>query len=77
MHDFGKAVLEPEIECAWSQERRGGLEGQTGEQRGDVVPLRVLLVEAPGWGLQERNGENDCEGGVIRTSQREGGVQGG
>jgi len=30
-----------------------------------------------GGGLQKRSGENDCEGGVIRTASREGGVPGG
>jgi len=48
-----------------------------GEQRGDVIPVRVLPVKAFGRGLQERSGENDCEGGMIRTSWREGGVPGG
>jgi len=41
-----------------------------------VIPIRVLPVKALGWGLQERSGENDCEGGMIRTSWREGGVPG-
>jgi len=42
--------------------------------------IRVLLfpVEAPGQqGPWERSGENDCEGGMIRTRQLEGGVGGG
>ena len=39
--------------------------------------MRVLPVKALAWGLQDRSGENDCEGGMIPTSWREGVVPGG
>jgi len=60
-----------------SGESRGSCERKVGEQWGDVIPIRELPVEARGRGLQERSGENYCEGGMIRTSRREGGVPGG
>jgi len=60
-----------------SGEGRGSCKRKIGEQRRDVIPIRVLPVKALGRGLQERSGEKDCEGGMIRTSWREGGVPGG
>jgi len=48
-----------------------------GEQRGHVIPIRVLPIKALGRGGQERSGENDGEGGVIRTGWRAEGVPGG
>jgi len=60
-----------------SGESGGRCKSKIGEQRGNEIPIRVLPVKALGWGLQERSGENDCEGGVIRTGWREGGVPGG
>jgi len=59
-----------------SGENRGSCKRKVGKQWGDVIPIRVLPVEALGLGLQERSGENDCEGGMIRPSRREGGVPG-
>jgi len=60
-----------------SREKGGSFKCKIGEQRGDVIPISVLPVKTLGGGLQERSGENDCEGGVIRTGWREGGVPGG
>jgi len=60
-----------------SGESRGSCKRKIGEPWGDVVPIFVLPVKALGRGLQERSGENDCEGGMIRSSWREGGVPGG
>jgi len=57
-------------------ESRGSCKRKVGEQWGHVIPIRVLPLEALGRGLQERSGENDCEGGMIRSSLREGGVPG-
>ena len=42
-----------------------------------MIPIRVLPVKTLGLRLQERSGENDCEGGVIRTGWRKGGVPAG
>ena len=39
-----------------------------------MVPVRVLPVWAPRRRFQEQSGENDCEGGVIRTGRGEGGI---
>jgi len=60
-----------------SGESGGSREHKIGEQRGDEIPIRVLPVEALGRGFQEWSGENDCEGGVIRTAWRERGVPSG
>ena len=60
-----------------SGESRGSCIRKVGEQWGDVIPIRVFPVEARGRGLQERSGENNCEGGMIQTSRQEGGVPGG
>ena len=51
MRDLGKAVVKPAVQCVWSGKSRGGHESQIGEQRGDVIPVRVFPVLAPGWGL--------------------------
>ena len=60
-----------------SGESRGRCKRKVGAQWGDEIPIRVLRVKALGRGLQERIGENDCEGSVSRTSWREEGVPGG
>ena len=60
-----------------SGESGGSCKGKIGQQRGDVMRIRVLPLKALGQGFQKRSGENDCEGGVIQTSWREGGVPGG
>ena len=60
-----------------SRENGGSCKSKVGEERGDVIPICVFPVKAIGRGLQERSGENNCEGGVIRTSWREEGVPGG
>ena len=60
-----------------SGESRGSHKRKVGEQWGDVIPIGVLPVKALGRGLQERSGENDREGDMIRTSRRVGGVPGG
>jgi len=52
----------------------GSRKRKIGEQWGDEIPIRVLPVEALGRGFQEWSGENDCEGGVIRTGWRERGI---
>ena len=60
-----------------SAENGGSCKYKIGEQRGDVIPIREFPITALGRGLQERSGENNCVGGVIRAAWREGGVPGG
>ena len=45
--DPSNAVVEPEIKSVWSREARGGDESHFGEKRRDVIPIRILAVEAP------------------------------
>ena len=55
-------------------ESGGSCKRKIGENWGDMIPIRVLLVKALGRGFQEWSGENDGEGGVMRTGRRERGV---
>jgi len=60
-----------------SGENGGSCQCKIPEQRGDLIPILVLPVKTLWRGPQERSGENDCEGGVIRTGWQAGGVPGG
>jgi len=44
VRDLGKAVIKPEIECAWSGESSQGQACKIGEQMGDVIPVIVFPI---------------------------------